>query len=83
MIESPEDAAQRIHAQVQRRPDAKVYYIAWGSSLRFVAFTKGDHAFQQYGDDITRLVGAYRRRTPFEEILEDLHAFIREKGMIL
>lgn len=82
MLETPEEAAQRISRQMRFRSDSKVFYIAWGSSRKFIGFTRADHAYIQYSEDLERLIGAYRRNTHPDEIAEDLTFFLQQRGLI-
>ena len=81
MLEDTLHAAHRLSRQIRLRKGS-IFYVAWGSSLRFVCFTKNDHAYLQYGEDLTRLVGCYKPGISPEDLEEDLISFLRERGFI-
>lgn len=82
MLETPREAAERILLQVRRRPDCAIFYVAWGNSLRFIGFSRADYSFSQYGEDCTRLVGAYRRGVLLQDLADDIECFLKEKGFL-
>lgn len=81
LLESIDDTALRLRRQISRHR-AKVYYVAWGTSLRFICFGEDEHSYTLYGDDINRLVGAYSRLPTLEELKADITAFLKERGYV-
>ena len=81
MLETPEEAAERLLRQIRKKISRATFYVALGNSMRFIAFTRKDFAFGLYSDDVSRLVGAYTKDIDTRELCEDLIAYLIERGM--